>query len=150
VGVVPIAIGLGAIDAPVTKDTPGWVVAAAGLMLVCAGLATIVGYAMAGGSAPDGDLPPGTPLSLRVLQSSLGFLIAGLLFAIFFWIAFGEGERRFSAVIFTPFGVDRPEASEWQGRAVFGVASAMAALIWIVGTILSARGLKRAIRRRLE
>ena len=36
------------------------------------GAAVIVGYAVAGGAAPDGDLPPGTPRWVRVTQSLLG------------------------------------------------------------------------------
>ena len=72
-------------------EAPRWVVAAAGLSFVLAGAAIIVGYAVAGGAAPDGDLPPGTPRWLRVTQSLLGLGIIVSLAAVGTWVAFGIG-----------------------------------------------------------
>ena len=140
-GCAPILIGLGIVPGELTPGTPGWVGVAAGLMFVCAGAAVIVGYAVAGGVGPDGDLPAGTPLSVRMIQSLLGFCIVGLLESIAVWIAFGPGERHFSSTFTWPFGVTTAAASEREGRIVFGAGAVAIGIFWVVLTIVSARRL---------
>jgi hypothetical protein len=51
----------------------------------------IVGYAVAGGVGPDGDLPAGTPRRVRVTQYLLGLGIVSALGAVATWVAFGPG-----------------------------------------------------------
>jgi hypothetical protein len=50
-------------------------------MFILAGLAIINGYAVAGGTQPNGALSPGAPFLARVVQYLLGVAIAGLMFA---------------------------------------------------------------------
>jgi hypothetical protein len=50
----------------------------------------------AGGAIANGDLPPGTPRSVRIVQSALGLGIAALPASIASWIAFGAGPRHFT------------------------------------------------------
>jgi hypothetical protein len=147
-GIPPILIGSGAIAGPLTPDTPGWVAVAAGLMFVCCGAALIVGFAVASGAGPDGDLPAGTPLGVRATQYFLGFCIVGLLLAITAWIAFGPGERHFSSTFTSPFDVKSGQSSERQGRQVFGAMAVAVGIFWVVGTIVSVRRLLEAARPR--
>ena len=140
----PILIGSGAIAGTLTPGTPGWVGVAAGLLFVCTGAAVIVGFAVAGGAAPDGDLPAATPLALRAMQCFLGFCIVGLLLAITSWIAFGSGERHFSSTTTWPFGATSNASSERVGRFMFGVAAIAIGIFWVAGTVVSVRRWSRA------
>jgi hypothetical protein len=144
VGCAPILIGLGVVPGELTPGTPGWVGVAAGLTFVCAGAAVIVGYAVAGGVGPDGDLPAGTPFAVRVTQNLLGFCIVGLMESITAWIAFGPGERHFSSTLTWAFGVKSAAASEREGRIVFGAGAVAIGIIWVVLTIVSVRRLLQA------
>jgi len=74
-------------------DVPSWIGICAGAMFVLGGVALIVGYAVAGGATPDGDLAPGTPPWVRLTQSLLGLGIIGSTGAIASWVAFGPGPR---------------------------------------------------------
>src|SRR5207237_3981487 len=62
-GVFPILVGAGIIPRD-DADAPAWVIGAAGAMFVCAGLAVVLDYGIAGGVGPDNDLLPGTPTSM--------------------------------------------------------------------------------------
>jgi hypothetical protein len=143
-GCPPILIGLGIMTRGVTLEAPPWVAVAAGFMFVCGGAAVIVGYAVAGGVGPDGDLSPDTPLGVRALQYFLGFCIVGLLFAITAWVAFGPGERHFSSSLASPFGATSSASSERTGRTVFGIGTVAIGIFWVVGTLVSVRRLRRA------
>ena len=139
-GTLLILITLGAVgDRDLSDGTPAWVGVVAGLMFVMGGLAMIVGYGIAGGVAPDGSLPPGTPLTVCIVQNALGVGIAAMLALIGSWVAFGPGVRHFTGT--APFisGV----VNEMLGRTVFGIG---AVLIWIfvaamiVQTVRQVRG----------
>src|SRR5260221_10350655 len=67
-GVPPILAALGMLPVPLTRGTPAWVGVCAGLLFILGGAAIINGYAIAGGAGPDGDLPPGTSLGVRLAQ----------------------------------------------------------------------------------
>jgi hypothetical protein len=149
IGMFPLMIGLGAIDVASTSDTPLWVVAAAGFMFICGGMATIVGYALGGGMAPDGDLASPS-IFLRLVQYTLGLCIVGSLLAIFSWIAFGPGERQFTTVVWWPWAVDRAEASEQQGRTIFGAAAIVIGVFLVAGTVAGVRRIRRAAHRNLS
>ncbi|MBY0497527.1 MAG: hypothetical protein K2Y23_25260 [Cyanobacteria bacterium] len=148
IGSFPVLIGAGVIDAGPTDGTPGWVLIATGLMFVCGGFAMIAGYAAAGGAALDGDLPPDAGIGLRAVQFFLGVCITGSLLAILSWIAFGEGERRFSATLWWPFGRHSIATNERQGRIVFGIAALGIGAFLIALICVSVRRLRRAIRGR--
>ena len=66
-GTFIVLLALGTFGDPHLSDgTPPWVGVAAGLAFLLGGLAVIVGYGVAGGIAPDGDLPAGTPFFVRL------------------------------------------------------------------------------------
>ena len=126
-GALIILLALGIIPgADASLEAPRWVVAAAGLAFVLAGAAMIVGYAVAGGAAPDGDLPPGTPRWVRVTQSLLGLGIIVALAAVATLVAFGPGPRAFTVTL--PF-VGRGPGDETVGRVAFGIG---AVLMWVI------------------
>ena len=121
-------------------EAPRWVVAAAGLSFVLAGAAIIVGYAVAGGAAPDGDLPPGTPRWLRVTQSLLGLGIIVSLAAVGTWVAFGPGPRAFSVTL--PF-VGRGPGDERLGRVAFGIGAVLMWIFLVVFVVVSVQRIRR-------
>lgn len=124
----------------VRLEAPRWVVAGAGVAFVWAGAALIVGYAVAGGVGPDGDLPAGTPRWVRVTQSLLGLGIVGSLASIATWIAFGPGPRAFTVTL--PF-VGRGPGDETVGRAVFGTGAVLMWVFLAVFAIISVRRIRR-------
>src|SRR5712664_290622 len=91
-----ILIAVGAITPARPPEAPPWVGISAGLVFVLAGLALIVGYGIAGGVGADGDVPPGTPFRVRLVQYSLGIGIIAMMASIATWISFGPGTRQFS------------------------------------------------------
>jgi hypothetical protein len=148
-GVVIVLGGLGVVPLTPAADGPAppWVLVCAGLAFVFAGGAVIVGFAVAGGTGPDGDLRAGTPFSVRLTQYCLGLGTVGFMTAVFTWIAFGPGERHFSTSVVMPFMVHRGTGSDLSGRVVFGIG---AVLMWIflLGVGMSgARRLFRAARK---
>jgi hypothetical protein len=123
-----------------SRAAPDWVVAAAGLMFALCGAAMIVGYAVAGGVGPDGDLPPGTSRRVRLIQYLLGLGIVGCMAAIATWIAVGPGPRAFTVTL--PF-IGRGPGDETVGRAIFGAG---AVLLWVflaVFVVVSGQRLRR-------
>lgn len=146
-GVPPILIGLGTITpAPSDAPTPAWVAICAGLMFVSAGLAIIVDYAVAGGVGPDGDLVPGTPFAVRVANFVLGMTIIAMMAAVFGWVAFGRGPRRFSSTVSLPFLSGRWASGELTGRIAFGAGTVLIVLMFVAGTVVGIRRLTRAAR----
>lgn len=148
-GLVFIAAGLGIIllftvglvpSAEASLEAPRWVVACVGLIFALAGGAVIVGYAVAGGAGPDGDLPPGTPWQVRLTQALLGLGTIGCLAAIFTWVAFGPGPRAFTITL--PF-VGRGPGDETLGRAVFGIGAGLIWAFFAVIAVLSVQRLRR-------
>jgi DNA-binding transcriptional ArsR family regulator len=79
-GVLLVLISVGVVPgAEKSLEAPRWVGACAGLMFAFCGGAIIVGYAVAGGAGPDGDLPAGTPRWVRLTQFLLGLGIISAL-----------------------------------------------------------------------
>jgi len=107
---------------------------------VLAGAAIIVGYAVAGGAAPDGDLPPGTPRWVRVTQSLLGLGIIVALAAVGTWVAFGPGPRAFSVTL--PF-VGRGPGDETVGRVAFGIGAVLMWIFLVVFVVVSVQRIRR-------
>ena len=117
---------------------PRWIVGAAGLAFVLAGLAILT-------IPRGGSLEPAGRVTL--ISSLLGGSIVGLLALIINWIAFGPGERRFSGGLALPFLSVSAPAGEWSGRAAFGVG---ALLMDLVVVCLAVRGARQLVRRRRE
>ena len=135
-GALVILASLGVFGpARLSPGTPPWIGVLAGLVFVLAGLAVIVGYALAGGAAAGGDLPPGTPVRLRVTQYCLGLGITASLALIGTWIALGAGPRscQVTAMI-------TAEASATVCRVVFGFG---ALLTWVFAVVLGVVSYKR-------
>jgi hypothetical protein len=148
-GVMPILIGLGIVSPQSTDpQTPGWVPICAGLAFVAGGLAIIVDYAIAGGVGPDGDLVPGTPFAIRVANFVLGMTIVGCLLAVFGWVGFGSGPRRFSSTISLPFLGARGQSGELTGRIAFGGGAVLIGLMFVACGIVGVKRLARARRDR--
>jgi hypothetical protein len=120
--------------------TPAWVGICAGLVFLCGGGAIVVGYAIAGGVAPDGDLPAGTPFRVRLTQYVLGITMGSALAAIGSWVAFGRGPRHFT--MSGPFGSG--PGNEIMGRVVFGIGAVLA---WGIVALLAVFGLRRLRQR---
>ena len=148
-GVLIILAGLGVLRAEPSPDGPAppWVVVCTGLMFVFVGAAAIVGFAVAGGSGPDGDLPAGTPFTVRLIQYFLGLGTVGTLTAVFTWIAFGPGERHFSTTFVLPFMVHRGTSGDTSGRALFGIAAVAFWLFLVSFAVYGARRFVRDIRK---
>jgi hypothetical protein len=98
--------------------------------------------ALAAFSAPGAPEGAGRPTWRSFL---LGGSIVGLLAAVFNWVAFGPGERRFGGAISVPFVAVSGPASEWSGRVAFGIGATLIDLflVWMV-----ARGLRDLLGRR--
>jgi hypothetical protein len=146
-GTAIVLAGMGIIPvkaADDVRDSP-WVIVCTGLMFVFGGAALVVGWAVAGGTGPNGDLRPDTPFSVRVVQYLLGLGIAGMMTAVCTWIAVGPGQRHFSMVVALPFIAWRPASNETVGRFAFGVA---AALLWVAFIGLGMAGAQSLIRAR--
>jgi hypothetical protein len=124
------------------NGTPPWVVECVGVMFMLLGAAVIVGNTLAGGARPDGDLPAGTPVLIRLVQYALGAGGVGCMAAIFGWIAFGSGPREFSIML--PFVGTRPAQGEIVGRTLFGIAAALAVALLIAVTIRTIRRIRNA------
>jgi hypothetical protein len=137
---VLLAVGAIGSSGGASDNTPRWVGVCAGLVFVLGGAALIIGFAVAGGVGPDGDLPPGTPWGIRLTQYLLGLGIAGALAAIASWVAFGPGRRTFTATI--PF-LGRGSASEIVGRAAFGLGAVLMYIFLAVFAVISVRRLRR-------
>jgi hypothetical protein len=139
-GLFAIALSLG-IPGPLSSiDTPPWVGVCIGLVFLLGGLALIVGYAVAGGVGPDGDLPAGTPPIVRAVQYVLGLGILIALGMIGSWVAFGPGPRQFTGRGALGHGT----VNETLGRVAFGFG---AVLRWIIVGVMCVIGVRRLRRR---
>jgi hypothetical protein len=89
--------------------------------------------------APDGDLPPGTPFVVRLVQYVLGLGITATLASIASWVAFGSGSRHFSGS--GPF--ISGAVNEALGRTVFGIGAVLTWAFMAVMVIVSVKRLRR-------
>ena len=101
--------------------TPTWVGLAAGLVFTLGGLAVIVDYGIAGGSALDA---PDVSLGVRTLQYLLGLGIAVSMAMFVTWVAFGAAAHRPSTA-----------------------AAAGSVLLWLFVAVMGVIGLRRLRRR---
>ncbi len=120
---------------PASFHAPRWVVAAAGLAFVLAGLSVATAPLNQGEDIP-------RRVTLRGLL--LGGPIVALLAAVAHWVAFGPGERRFGGGFSIPFITISSRTPEWTGRLIFGIGAVMldAMLLWIL--VRGIRDLRRA------
>jgi hypothetical protein len=138
-GLFVVLLALGTFGEPRMSDgTPAWVGVLAGLSFVLAGLAVIVGYGVAGGVGPDGDLLPGAPFGVRLVQYLLGLGILASLASIASWVAFGSGSRHFTGSGLLLSGA----VSEMLGRVMFGLGAVLCWAFVAVMVVVSARRLR--------
>jgi hypothetical protein len=121
-------------------QTPHWVGYCIAFVFVLAGLALIVGFGVAGGVGPDGDLPPDTPLMVYVTQQLLGLGIVGCLGVVFSWVSFGSGPRVFNVT--GPFLMSQ-KGSATIGRIAFGFVALMT---WLFFAALAVRAGRRILK----
>jgi hypothetical protein len=140
-GLLIVLVAAGVIPADERSfGAPRWVVGAAGMAFVLAGLAIVTMPIGRPGAPAD----QATPWSLL-----LGGSIVGLLALIFNWIAFGPGERRFSGGVALPFfWVSSSRIGEWTGRLVFGGGAVVIDLFFVWAMVRGVRQLLRARRER--
>jgi hypothetical protein len=138
-GVVVVLLALRP-DAPL--EASRWVVVLTGLTFVLGGAAIIVGYGLAGASA-DGQLPPGTPVAVRVIQLALGLGLLATMTVVAGWIAFAPGEQKFGGTLALPFVAWHGASNETLGRIVFGAG---AVLLGLMLAVVAATGVRQIAR----
>jgi hypothetical protein len=136
-GILILLVAAGVIGDARDIRAPRWVVGAAGLAFVLAGIAVATGPAAGRPTAAS------APATWR--RRVLGGAIVGLMAVAPNWIAFGPGERRFGGILTVPFLAVSSAVSETTGRIAFGIGAVLldAAFVWIV-----VRGLRTALARR--
>jgi len=145
-GLVTAAAGLGVIAGALWADpgrveSPHWVVVAAGLAFVLAGVALIREFAVDRESERLDDL--WTPL--------LGALIVTGFAAIASWVAFGPGDRQFRISGPIPLEWLWPGSGARIGRAAFGVGAVLSSAVALAFWARLARRLpQRPMRERIQ
>jgi hypothetical protein len=135
VGTLPLLAVLNIIPsrAPHAGDAPAWIGAAIGLAFFLAGIYSIVN-GLAGAGDSSGALSATAPRALRAVYNSMGAVITVLLAALLTWVAFGPGERSFSASGGDSMLVGVSGGSQIMGRVAFG---SVAILAWLfVGGVM--------------
>jgi hypothetical protein len=139
-GLVLLLISLGVIPVnPRSVHGPMWIVAAAGIAFMLAGLSIAVG-AIHGVSAT-GELPKDTSWWMRLFYYVVGLVAVGALASIGTWVAFGPGDRNFSG---TGFFLLSAEGRDTAGRIIFGFG---AVLTWLIAIALAVSGARKLFNR---
>jgi hypothetical protein len=141
--IVAGASGLFGVDQHPADSEPRWIGIFCGAIFLAGGLAVIVQSLPAAKPMPDGSLSPDAPLWIQRISLALGLFIVGSFAAIFFWIAFGSGERHFSGG--ASFGGVQVggHANELFGRAAFGFGAVFACAMFLAFLVSGARRLLR-------
>ena len=128
VGSVPILQLAGYLPAP--PDPPFFVFGCVGLVFGGGGVAVILQYGLANSAASR---------LAQILQYALSLVVTGAMTSIVGWIAFGPGERRFTFNLpFIP-----QQVGSILGRALFGVATAMMAGVFLLFAVVGASRLSK-------
>jgi hypothetical protein len=136
-GAFLVLVGLGVVPVnPGSVHGPFWIVSAAGIAFMLAGISVAVGAIH--GVSETGDLPKDTGWWMRLFYYAIGVIIAASLASIGSWVAFGPGPRTFSG---TGLFLLSPEASAMVGRIVFGFGAVLAWLCTIAIAVSGARKL---------
>jgi hypothetical protein len=133
-GIFILLMAAGVIQ-PSKANAPMWVGGLAGIVFLFAGLAVALG-SMKGASEYDGELPKDAPFLLRLLQYLLGLGTVAALAGVGSWVAFGPGERRFTATI----GFWSGPGNELVGRVLFGTG---AIFVWAMLIFFAVRGARK-------
>jgi hypothetical protein len=119
---------------------PSWVIFCAGLVFLV-GAALLALRALAGDPAREGELPPDAPRVLHLVQYVLPLTIFVSMVLIASWVAFGEGERSFTA---SGTFVAEGKVSQTPGRVMFGIG---AVVMWLCTVVMAIDGARRLARR---
>ncbi len=124
IGTTPFLVLVGVLPAgtPSPDSQPEWLAFAIGLVFICGGISVMIKGFVTGNA--DGDLPATAPPAMRAIYHGLGIAIAGLLAALFSWVAFGPGARHFSM---SAGGFTAPAGAggDVVGRVLFGAVALM-------------------------
>jgi hypothetical protein len=125
-GILILLLAVGVIGDPRDVHAPRWVVGAAGLAFVLAGIVVAIG--------PADGRPTAASAPVAWRSRLVGGAIVGLMAVAPNWIAFGPGERRFGGMLGLPLLAVSPAVSETTGRVAFGIAAVLldAIFAWIV------------------
>jgi hypothetical protein len=136
IGVFFLLIGLGVVPVnPRSVHGPLWIVSAAGIAFMLAGISIAVGAIH--GVSETGDLPKDAGWWMRLFYTVTGVIIAGALASIGSWVAFGPGPRNFSG---TGLFLLSPEAGDVVGRILFGFG---AVLTWLCTIAIAVSGARK-------
>jgi hypothetical protein len=142
VGLYFMSIGLGLLPVPGgprNLHAPLWIVLLAGLIFFLGGVAVLM-QAMRGDVA-SGELPPDSPLRLRVTYYLIGVTIFASFALVGSWIAFFGEARQFSG--------DVPFVGHSTTVTIARVAFGIGAIICWIGTIgFAVSGARKLLRRR--
>jgi hypothetical protein len=140
VGAIPLLAAVGVLPhaqhAP-SDPAPSWMGWLIGLMFAGAGISVIMQGIM--GANARGELAPGAPRGLRVIQELVGVFIICALAMLFTWIGFGPGARHFS-VSAGGLSTMTSGSGDTMGRVAFGCG---AILIWCVAAYAVVTTLRR-------
>jgi hypothetical protein len=127
--IVAGASGLFGIDMHPQDGAPRWLGVCAGAVFVAGGLAIMVQSLAAAKPGADGGLSSSSPAWAQWISLLLALLIVGGLAAVGLWIAFGPGERHFTASV----GIfSSNQGNEVFGRVVFGFGAIITCLVFVV------------------
>jgi hypothetical protein len=129
-GLFPLAIALGWFALPPSKlHAPTWVVGVGGAFFNLCGLAILM------------------PERFSRARGFLASLAVTALAIVFNWVAFGPGERKFSATLSLGTFMAASPSSENAGRAVFGLFAVLVSLLALWGWVRWLRDLRDGERR---
>ena len=141
-GLYFIFVGAGALTVPGgprNLHAPLWILLAAGLVFLLGGAAVVL-QALGRRANVEGELPDDAPFWLRATQYLMGVAILTSLGAIGSWIAFGRGERAFSA----SSGFFSGDVSAAIGRMTFGIG---ALITWFATIAFAVSGARKLFHR---
>jgi hypothetical protein len=136
IGLFLLLVGFGVVPVkPRSVHAPMWVLSAAGLAFMLAGISIAVG-AIHGVSAT-GEVPKHASWWMRLFYYVLGLTAAAALASIGTWVAFGSGPRTFSG---TGMFLLSRESGDSVGRIVFGLGAVMT---WLITIFLAVNGARK-------
>lgn len=119
---------------PRSLHAPLWVVLLAGLVFFIAGCATLL--QTLGGAGESGELPPGSPQWLRIVQYFAGVALFASFALIGSWAAVSDEPVKLSG----GFSLPAITSDSWTGRIAFGIGAVIA---WLCTCIFAVTGWRK-------
>ncbi len=133
-GLYFVLVGMNVLPPPSHTYAPGWIVVCCGLAFLAAGISVLV-RGWLGLDDKVQELPEGTPVAIKSVYSLSGLIVVTALAGVGTWVAFGSGERHFSAA-----GLISGPVGEGIGRTVFGIG---AILTWLIVVLMARASAKK-------